>query len=146
MHPPRLVPAVLLCTGLLAAVTGPALAADVPPAPAASVGTSMPPGNSGFVSVEGQARGTATRDPGQFGEHVDDQRLPFWRGEHKDGAFTAPTGTPQTPKDGVRIYEDDGGVPVVYGDSAYDVWYGVGWAAGQQRLFLADAVRRMGRG
>ena len=37
-------------------------------------------------------------------------------------------------------------MPVVYGDSAYDVWYGVGWAAGQQRLFLADAVRRMGRG
>ena len=55
-------------------------------------------------------------------------------------------GTPEAPKDGVRIYEDDHGVKQVYGDTGYDVWYGAGYAAGQQRLFLADAVRRLGRG
>ena len=89
----------------------------------------------------------ATGDPGAYGEHIDDQREMFWDGAYKDGRFADVTGqTPQTPKDGVRIYEDDKGVPVVYGDTGFDVWFGAGYAAGQQRLFLADAVRRLGRG
>jgi acyl-homoserine lactone acylase PvdQ len=33
-----------------------------------------------------------------------------------------------------------------YGESTFDVWFGAGYVAGQQRLFLADAVRRLGRG
>jgi penicillin G amidase len=147
MHRSRLLASLVVGAATAVLVpTAPALAADAPPPHPAVVGSSMPPGNSGFFSVEGQARGTATRQPDQFGRNVDDQRLPFWRGEYKDGAFKTPTGTPQTPKSGVRIYEDAGGVPVVYGDTAFDVWYGAGYAAGQQRLFLADAVRRMGRG
>ncbi|HWH30020.1 MAG TPA: penicillin acylase family protein [Mycobacteriales bacterium] len=142
----RLVPLLLVPLLSVPFTASPALAADVPPAQPAEIGTALPPGNSGFFSVEGQARGTATGDPGDYGEHVDDQREMFWGGEYKDGRFTPPTGTPQTPRDGVRIYEDDKGVPVVYGDTAYDVWFGAGYAAGQQRLFLADAVRRLGRG
>jgi acyl-homoserine lactone acylase PvdQ len=69
----------------------------------------------------------------------------FWDGDFKDGRFTPPTGTPQTPKDGVRIYEDDKGVQRLR-RHRFDVWFGAGYAAGQQRLFLADAVRRLGRG
>ena len=146
MRTPRSALALLVGLALLVPLAGPAAAADVAPAQPADIGTALPPGNSGFFSVEGQARGMATGDPGQYGEHVDDQREMFWSGQYKDGRFTPPTGTPQTPKAGVRIYEDDKGVPVVYGDTAYDVWYGAGYAAGQQRLFLADAVRRLGRG
>ena len=131
---------------LLVVGAGPALAADAPPPQPAQVSTALPPGNSGFISVPGQAQGMASGDPGAYGEHVDDQRVMFWDGEHKDGRFKPPTGTPQEPAQGVRLYEDDKGVPVVYGDSAYDVWFGAGYAAGQQRLFLADAVRRLGRG
>ncbi len=142
----RLPAALLLATGLLAGTASPALAQDTPPAQPAQVGTALPPGNSGFISVAGEARGRATMDPGQYGEHVDDQREMFWDGDLKDGRFTAPVGTPEEPKEGVRIYEDDKGVKQVYGDSGYDVWYGTGYAAGQQRLFLADAVRRLGRG
>jgi penicillin amidase len=138
--------ALVLPVALVLGPTSPALAADVPPEQPADIGTALAPGNDGFFSVEGQARGSVTRDPGQYGEHVDDQRVMFWDGDYKDGRFQPPTGTPQTPKDGVRLYEDDKGVPVVYGDSAYDVWFGAGYAAGQQRLFLADAVRRLGRG
>lgn len=137
---------VLTLAPLLVAGAGPASAADAPPPQPMQIGTAMPPGNSGFVSVPGQAQGMATGEPGAYGEHVDDQRVMFWDGEYKDGRFKAPTGTPQTPKDGVRLYEDDKGVPVVYGDTTFDVWFGAGYAAGQQRLFLADAVRRMGRG
>lgn len=133
--------------GLVTTTAAPALAADAPPAQPMEVGTALPPGNSGFISVTGQAQGMATGDPGAYGEHVDDQREMFWDGDYKDGRFADVSGqTPQTPKDGVRIYSDDKGVPVVYGDSGYDAWYGVGYAAGQQRLFLADAVRRLGRG
>ena len=71
----------------------------------------------------------------------------FWDGEDKDGRFADVSGqVPQEPRPGVRIHAGDEGVPVVYGDTAYDAWFGEAWAAGQQRLFLADAVRRLGRG
>lgn len=131
---------------LLALTASPALAADVPPEQPFDVGTVLGPGNSGFVSVTGQARGMATGDPGAYGPNIDDQRELYWDGEYKDGRFTPPTGTPEVPKDGVRLYEDERGVKVVYGDTAFDTWFGAGYAAGQQRLFLADAVRRLGRG
>ena len=127
-------------------VAGPALAADAPPAQPFDVGTVLPPGNSGFFSVAGQAEGMASGDPAAYGANIDDQREMYWDGLYKDGRFKAPTGTPDEPKDGVRVYTDDKGVKVVYGDTAYDTWFGVGYAAGQQRLFLADAVRRLGRG
>ncbi len=136
----------VLVLGLVGVTAAPALAADVPPVQPMTVGTALPPGNSGFISVAGQAAGMASGDPGAYGEHVDDQREMFWDGDYKDGRFKAPVGTPEEPKPGVRIYEDDKGVKQVYGDTGYDVWYGAGYAAGQQRLFLADAVRRLGRG
>ena len=142
----RLPVALVLAAGLVGATAAPALAADSPPAQPMQVGTALAPGNSGFFSVTGQAAGMASGDPGAYGEHVDDQREMFWDGDYKDGRFKAPTGTPEEPKDGVRIYEDEKGVKVVYGDSSYDTWFGAGYAAGQQRLFLADAVRRLGRG
>ena len=139
--------AIALVLGLTLALTAtPAHAEDVPPVQEAEIGTALAPGNSGFFSVPGQVRGQATGDPGQYGENVDDQREMFWDGAYKDGRFKAPMGPPVSPKPGVRLYRDDKGVPVVYGDTASDVWFGAGYAAGQQRLFLADAVRRLGKG
>ena len=67
----RLLPPVMLSLALLAGSASPASAADVPPEQPADIGTALPPGNSGFFSVEGQARGSLTDDPGQYGEHVD---------------------------------------------------------------------------
>lgn len=135
---------VVLAVSLLSA--SPAAAAEVPPPQPMDVRTALAPGNSGFFSVPGQALGKASGDPAAYGPNIDDQRVMFWDGLYKDGRFKPPTGTPVTPKAGVRLYTDDKGVPVVYGDSGYDVWYGAGYAAGRQRLFLADAVRRLGRG
>jgi penicillin G amidase len=120
---------------------------DVPPPQAFDVVSALPPGQSGFFSVEGQARGQASGgDPGAYGEHVDDQRQLFWDFDYKPGGFAPPTGPVETPQPGVRIYRDAFGVPQIYGDTGRDVWFGAGYAAAQDRLFLMDAVRRTGEG
>ncbi len=107
----------------------------------------LPPGQSGHVSVQGQVTGTLTGAPGDFGPHIDDQREMYWNSEFKPGGFLDITGlTPFEPKEGVRIYRDPFGVPVVYGDTAADVWYGAGYAMAEDRLFLLDGVRRTARG
>jgi len=108
--------------------------------------TLLPPGQSGFFSTSGQAAGQSSGNPADYGPNIDDQREKYWASEWKDGSFKAPPGTPEEPKAGVRVYRDDFGVPIVYGDTVFDVWYGAGYAIAQDRLFLMDAVRRMARG
>jgi penicillin G amidase len=108
--------------------------------------TVLPPGQSGFFSVAGQAQGTLTGNPADFGEHVDDQRQMYWRFDAKPGVLGTKPGTPTTPISGVAIYRDAYGVPIIYAPNVHDLWYGVGYAIGQDRLFLMDAVRRMGLG
>jgi penicillin amidase len=56
------------------------------------------------------------------------------------------TGTPVQPLAGVRIYRDKWGVPLIYGDNGYDVWFGAGYAAATDRLFELDGVRRRAEG
>ena len=119
---------------------------DVPPAAEHRAVTILPPGQSGFVNALGQAQGQASGgDPGAYGEHLDDQREPYWNFTYKDGSFFA-GGAAEEPKPGVRIYRDAAGVPAVYADTGRDVWFGVGYAIAQDRLFLMDAVRRTGQG
>ncbi len=103
----------------------------------------LPPGNSGFYSTTGQAQGLTG---GSYGPHTDDQRELYWTGRYKSGLFTPPGSSPEEPRPGVRIDRDPAGVPVVRGVTDEDVWWGAGYAAGQDRLFLADAVRRYARG
>lgn len=110
------------------------------------VETALPPGQSGFFSVAGQALGLLTGNPGDYGAHVDDQRLLYWGFNAKPGALGAKPGTPQSPIPGVEIYRDSYGVPIVYSANLRDAWFGVGYAVAQDRLFLMDAVRRMGAG
>lgn len=45
-----------------------------------------------------------------------------------------------------RIGRDDFGVPHVYGDTRQDVFFGTGYATGEDRMFLIDVVRHIGRG
>lgn len=108
--------------------------------------TVLPPGQSGFVSAAGQVRGSLTGNPADFGDHLDDQRLMYWGFDAKPGVLGTKPGTAVTPKDGVEIYRDAFGVPIVYGQNARDAWFGVGYAIAADRLFLMDAVRRMGAG
>lgn len=107
----------------------------------------MPPGQSGHISVQGQLTGQITGNPGDFGPHIDDQREMYWNSQFKPGGFLDISDlTPVEPREGVRIYRDAFGVPAVYGDTEYDVWYGAGYALTEDRLFLLDAVRRTAKG
>ena len=120
-------------------------AADAPPEHLHAQ-TLLPPGESGFFSVAAQAQYEADANPSDFGPHVDDQRAPYWHYGSTNDDFQAPTGTPTEPRAGVRIYRDRYGVPLIYGDSGYDVWFGAGFAAASDRLFEIDAIRRTARG
>ncbi|MDP9142109.1 MAG: penicillin acylase family protein, partial [Pseudomonadota bacterium] len=106
----------------------------------------LPPGQSGFVSVTGQAAGLLTGNPADYGPHIDDQRRMYWSFDAKPGALATKPGTPEIPREGVEIYRDSYGVPIIYADDLRDAWFGVGYAIAQDRLFLMDAVRRMGAG
>lgn len=107
----------------------------------------LPPGQSGFVSLTGQVQGAATGQPADFGEHLDDQRLMYWSFQLKPGGFADISElTPEQPREGVRIYRDDFGVPIVYADGIDNVGFGTGYALAQDRLFLQDAGRRLARG
>ena len=46
----------------------------------------------------------------------------------------------------VRIVRDDYGVPHVYADSVYGLYYGYGYAIAQDRLFQMDMARRSTQG
>jgi penicillin amidase len=108
--------------------------------------TALPPGQSGFVSAEGQVLGTASGNPADFGAHVDDQRFMYWGFTAKPAVLGTKPGTAETPKAGVEIYRDSYGVPIVYSENLHDLWFGVGYAVAHDRLFLMDAVRRTGAG
>lgn len=134
-------PGPLLATLLL-------LALAAPPAGAGELQarSTLPPGQSGHIGVRGQAAGGASGRPADYGAHLDDQRGLYWNFDYKPGTFTPPQGEFVEPRQGIRIYRDTYGVPVVYADSVYDVWFGAGFAVARDRLFLMDAVRRTGRG
>ncbi|MBK5306805.1 MAG: penicillin acylase family protein [Frankiaceae bacterium] len=134
--------ALALLLGLtLLATAAPAYAADTPPRQPMTIGTALPPGENGRVTAVDQARGMLT---GDYGPHTEDQRVLYWDGRYKEGKFQA-SGTPETVGK-ARIYRDGYGVPAIYGDSSYDTWYAAGFAAGQDRLFLADGVRHVAKG
>ncbi len=131
----------------------------------------LPPGQSGHVSSIDESRASPGRlqnilgdsfasqslqassgNPGDYGPHLDDQRQGYWRFEFKEGGFTPKCASPETPKAGVEICRTPEGVPVVFAgaeqndQNQFDLWFGVGYAIAQDRLFLMDAVRRMGAG
>lgn len=106
----------------------------------------MAPGQSGFVSAPGQLQGTLTGQPADYGEHLDDQRLLFWSFGAKPATLGAKPGTPERPSEGVEIYRDAYGVPIVHASSTRGLWKGVGYAIARDRLFEMDAIRRMAAG
>lgn len=108
--------------------------------------TVLPPGQSGFFSVPGQAQGLLTGNPADYGAHVDDQRELYWSFGAKPAVLGTRPGSPASPKSGVQVYRDSYGVPIIYADTVRDLWFGVGHAVTTDRLFLLDAVRRTARG
>jgi acyl-homoserine lactone acylase PvdQ len=125
-----LVSAVVLCAALVAA---PAAGAGI--IQATSI---LPPGESGFVSVEGLATGTGS-------PHLYDQQQPFIEFNRKDAMFNQP-GTTEYPRAGVTIVRDSYGVPSVTGKTDADLWWGAGWATAQDRLAELEVERHTTEG
>ena len=61
-------------------------------------------------------------------------------------SLAAPGATEGQGRDPVRILRDEYGVPHVYAASPHSLFYGVGYAQGQDRLWQADIHRRLGTG
>ncbi len=132
-----------------------------------------PPGQNGFESAADVAAFAATgkRPPHQYDQNdmyanlvyatpglQNSQILDFF----KDASFGVKPAnvertetpncvviTPPSPKsphcDDVRIVRDEFGVPHVYGNDRAALMFGLGYATGEDRLFLADVLRHAGR-
>jgi penicillin amidase len=94
----------------------------------------LPPGQSGFVALTGLTTG-------QGSPHLYDQLEPFKRFARRPFGFTT-SGETEQPRDGVRIVRDAFGIPSVTGRTAYDTWWGAGYAVAQDRLFQLETFRR----
>lgn len=83
--------------------------------------------------------------PGELGD--DDLAPDYFKDEAflPESAFDAPR-TVADAMHSARIGRDDFGVPHVFGDSREDVFFGTGYATGEDRMFLVDVVRHIGRG
>ena len=133
----------------------------------------VPPGQNGFESATDVANflTTGTRPPHQYDQNdmyanlvyatpglQDSQILDYF----KDASFGVPAGqverteTPQcavtlapsanSPHcNDVTIQRDNFGVPHVYGQDRAALMFGLGYTTGEDRLFLADALRHAGR-
>ncbi|PSL00877.1 penicillin amidase [Murinocardiopsis flavida] len=77
-------------------------------------------------------------------EDLDDAKL----GEYlQDASFGSPDGKPYSPRDDVSIVRDDAyGVPHVYGETRSGTMFGAGYAVAEDRLFVMDVLRNLGRG
>jgi len=70
----------------------------------------------------------------------------------KDASFGVPIGhveetyTPPTNPNVVILRDSDFGVPHVYADTRADTLFGAGYVAGEDRLFMMDVLRHVGRG
>ncbi len=61
-------------------------------------------------------------------------------------SMAAPAVAEGQPRGQVTIIRDEYGVPHVYGSTLESLWYGVGYAQGQDRLWQADVLRRTATG
>lgn len=108
--------------------------------------SALPPGQSGYISVLGQAQGLLSGSPASYGPHIDDQRELYWSFRAKPATLGTRPGSPKALKAGVQIYRDSFGVPIIHANNTRDGWYGVGYAVASDRLFLLDGVRRTAKG
>ena len=99
----------------------------------------LPPGQSGYVSTPGLASGTGS-------PHLTDQTNLFKNFELRPFGFDQAAVSTETPSPGVRIERDSYGIPSITGSSDRNAWYGVGYAAAEDRLFELELFRRAGSG
>src|SRR5687767_6676336 len=115
----------LLAAGSATAASGAALKAEAV----------LPPGQSGYVSISGVASGTGS-------PHLTDQTSLFIDFRLRPFGFGQPAENTETPAPGVTIERDSFGIPSVTGETDRAAWFGVGYAAAQDRLFELELFRR----
>ncbi|RII18824.1 Penicillin G acylase precursor [Streptomyces sp. YIM 130001] len=159
-----LLASVALAAGLLTPLPG-AAAAEPPPAPedhcAGQCADILPPGANGNATL---AEILAHRVLGTKPAHSDDQLAPydalstgypsltdatltdFFR-DASFGVSDEQVDSVTSPRDDVTITRDkQNGVPHIKGTTRYGTEFGAGYAAGQDRLWLIDLFRHIGRG
>jgi penicillin amidase len=124
----------LATAGLIAGASASAASAAVLKAEAV-----LPPGQSGYVSIPGVASGTGS-------PHLTDQTPLFIDFQLRPFGFNQPAATTEAPAPGVKIERDSFGVPAVTGETDRDAWFGVGYAAAEDRLFELELFRRAAAG
>jgi acyl-homoserine lactone acylase PvdQ len=117
----------------------PALAAPGASARIIEATSSLPPGESGYVSIAGLASGTGS-------PHLYDQQQPFIAFDRKDAMLGQSAATVEHPAAGVTIDRDSFGVPSVTGDTAGELWWGAGYATAEDRLAELEIFRRAANG
>jgi len=58
----------------------------------------------------------------------------------------ASTTAKATPRGSVTIKRDDYGIPNIYADDTYSLFYGWGYAVAEDRLFQLESTRRSAQG
>lgn len=120
----------------------------------------LPPGQGQHLNeaefAEYQASGAQPeRNTDQIAPYEDlVQAAPDLSPDDLDGLFKdASFGIPEdeidaeyAPRDGVSVLRDTWGVPHVYGSTAEDTMFGVGYVSAEDRLFMMDVLRHLGRG
>lgn len=106
----------------------------------------VPPGESGLTTSAQFAAATAGTSS-SYGPHTDDQEPLYANWQYKpmqfegEGMGSAPPGDAN-----VTIWRDAWGVPTITGKTDGDLFYGVGYAMAQDRLFQMEVFRHVGHG
>jgi penicillin amidase len=133
----------LLASSAAAPLTG---RADSLPSDRLHAVNAVPPGESGFISMQSFLAVQAGAQTG-YGPNFADQ-LPLYAGwQYKPMQFEK-TGTGTNPggKATATVHRDDHGVPQIYAASEDDLFYAMGYAMAQDRLFQMDVFRHVGHG
>ncbi len=132
----RRVVLILVAVGALLSAAIAAAGADGRVIEATSV---LPPGESGYVSILGLANGTGS-------PHLYDQQQMYIDFARKNAMLGQPAASTEAPMPGVTIARDAYGVPSITGQTTYDLWWGVGYATAEDRLFELEVFRGVGEG
>ena len=136
-----------LAAAALACVATPLVAgAQAVPADRMHAVNVVAPGESGYISMQSFAAVQAGASS-SYGPNFADQ-LPLYAGWQykpfqfeKTGGGAAVTGDP-----GATVYRDQSGVPQIYADSETHLFYAMGYAMAQDRMFQMEAFRHVGHG
>ncbi|HEV7678187.1 MAG TPA: penicillin acylase family protein [Candidatus Dormibacteraeota bacterium] len=136
-----------LATLSLAGLATPNVArADTVPADGMRAANAVPPGESGFISLSSFAAVQAGAQS-SYGPNFADQLPLYANWQYKPMQFQR-TGTGTNPggNAAATVYRDSSGVPQIYAASEDDLFYAMGYAMAQDRLFQMEAFRHVGHG